>query len=326
MKTHALTRMLAWVLLISASATHAQQNYPSRPIRFIVPYPPGGSTDFTARELAPRLTELLGQQFVIDNRGGAASLIGHGLAATAPPDGYTILLGTSAGLALAPALGTKMPYDPRNDFAPIGLAVYAPYLLLVPAGLSVTSVREFIDYAKKHPGKLNYGSSGTGTPNHLGGELLDILAGTRTVHVPYKGGAMALVDLIGGQLQFMFSAIPQVQAHLKSGRLRALAVGHGTRSRVAPDLPTIADTLPGFNNTSFYGLLAPARTPRDIVLRLNGALNKTLAQAEFTQRMVFQGVDAASSTPEGLGDIVRSETGRWRAVIHKAGIVGEAIR
>lgn len=319
-------RWFAPLVLVAASAASAQQNYPSRPVRFIVPYPPGGSTDFTARELAPRLTELLGQQFVIDNRAGAGSLIGHGLAATAAPDGYTIVLGTSAGLALAPVLGTKMPYDPQKDFAPIGLAVYAPYLLLVPSALPVASVKEFIDYAKKQPGKLNYGSSGTGTPNHLGGELLDILAGTRTVHVPYKGGATALVDLIGGQLQYMFSAIPQVQGHVKSGRLRTLGVGHGTRTRVAPDVPAIAETLPGFNNTSFYGLLAPARTPRDIVMRLNGALNKTLTQNEFVQRMVSQGVDAANTTPEGLGDIVRSETERWRAVIKKAGIVGEAIR
>lgn len=319
-------RLFAPLVLVAASAASAQQNYPSRPVRFIVPYPPGGSTDFTARELAPRLTELLGQQFVVDNRAGAGSLIGHGLAATAAPDGYTIVLGTSAGLAMAPVLGTKMPYDPQKDFAPIGLAVYAPYLLLVPSALPVASVKEFIDYAKKQPGKLNYGSSGTGTPNHLGGELLDILAGTRTVHVPYKGGATALVDLIGGQLQYMFSAIPQVQGHVKSGRLRTLGVGHGTRTRVAPDVPPIADTLPGFNNTSFYGLLAPARTPRDIVFSLNGALNKTLTQNEFVHRMVSQGVDAANTTPEGLGDIVRSETERWRAVIKKAGIVGEAIR
>jgi tripartite-type tricarboxylate transporter receptor subunit TctC len=146
------------------------------------------------------------------------------------------------------------------------------------------------------------------------------------MHVPYKGGALALVDLVSGQLQYMFSAIPQVQAHVKSGRLRALALGHATRSRVAPDVPIIADTLPGFNNTSFYGVLAPARTPRDIVMRLNGVLNKTLTQADFVQRMVAQGVDAASSTPEGLTDIVRSETERWRGVIKRAGIVGEAIR
>ena len=304
----------------------AQQPYPTKPIRLIVPYPPGGSTDYTAREIAPRLSAMLGQQIVVDNRGGAGSLIGHSLAATAVPDGYTIVLGTSTGLAIVPALGIKLAYDPQKDFAPIGLLVYAPYLLVVPAALPPASMKEFIDYAKKQPGKLNYASSGTNTPNHLGGELLDILAGVRTVHVPYKGGGPALTDLLGGQVQFMFSAVPQVQPHVKSGRLRTLAVGHPTRTRAAPDVPAVAETLPGFNNTTWYGLLAPARTPRDIILRINDELNKLLAQTEFTQRMLFQGVDAATSTPEGLGEIIRSETERWRAVIKKAGIVGEAIR
>jgi tripartite-type tricarboxylate transporter receptor subunit TctC len=314
------------LVLLTAAAAHAQQKYPTKPIRFIVPYPPGGSTDYTAREIAPRLSEALGQQLVIDNRGGAGSLIGHSLAAAAVPDGYTLVLGTSSGLAIAPVLGAKLSYNPQKDFAPIGLLVHVPYVLVVHASIPTASMKEFIDYAKKMPGKLNYGSSGTGTPNHLGGELMDILAGVRTVHVPYKGGGPAITDLLGGQLQFMFSAIPQVQPHVKSGRLRALAVGHPTRTRAAPDLPPVADTLPGFNNTTWYGLLAPARTPRDIVTRINADLNKLLAQADFTQRMLFQGVEAATSTPEGLGDMIRSETERWRTVIKRAGLVGEAIR
>ena len=324
MRSRALLVLCLWCL--SSAFAHAQQKYPQRPVRFIVPYPPGGSTDYTAREIAPRLSEMWGQQLVIDNRAGAGSLIGHGLAAGATPDGYTLLLGTSAGLALAPALGAKTSYDPHKDFAPIGLAVYAPYLLVVPAVSPATNMREFIEHAKKSPGKLNFGSSGTGTPNHLGGELLNILGGVRTVHVPYKGGAFAITDLIGGQLQYMFSAIPQMLPHVKTGRLRALAIGHPTRTRAAPDAPPLADTLPGFNNTSFYGLLAPARTPRDIVMRINTDLNKLLAQPEFTQRMLMQGVEPASSTPEGLAEIIRAEGERWSSVIKKAGIVGEAIR
>ena len=216
------------------AAAPAQQ-YPTRPVRLIVPYPPGGSTDYTGREVGQRLSELWGQQLVIDNRGGAGSLIGHAMGATAPPDGYTLLFGTSAGLSVAPALGTKMPYDPQKDFAPIALMVHAPYLLVVHASIPVHSTKEFIEYAKKQPGKLNYGSAGTGTPNHLGGELMDLLAGIRTVHVPYKGGGPAMTDLIGGQLQYMFSAIPQAIPHVKSGRLRTLAVGHPTRTRAAPD-------------------------------------------------------------------------------------------
>jgi tripartite-type tricarboxylate transporter receptor subunit TctC len=302
------------------------QSYPARPIRFIVPYPPGGSTDYTAREIGQRLSELWGQQLVIDNRGGAGSLIGHGMAATAPPDGYTLLLGTSTGLSIAPALGTKLSYDPQKDLAPIGLAVYAPYLLVVHASIPASSVKEFIDYAKKQPGKLNYGSSGIGTPNHLGGEMMDVLAGIRTVHVPYKGGGPAMTDLISGQLQYMLTAIPQALPHVKSGRLRALATGHPSRTRAAPDLAPIAETLPGFNNTTWYGLLAPARTPREIVARVNADLNKIVAQPELAQRMLSQGIEAASSTPEALGEMIRTETERWRKVIKGAGIVAETIR
>jgi tripartite-type tricarboxylate transporter receptor subunit TctC len=302
------------------------QTYPARPIRFIVPYPPGGSTDYTAREIAQRLSELWGQQLVIDNRGGAGSLIGHALAAASPPDGYTLLLGTSTGLSVAPALGTKLAYDPQKDFAPIGLAVYAPYILVVHASIPANSVKEFIDYAKKQPGKLNYASSGTGTPNHLGGELMDLLAGIRTVHVPYKGGGPAMTDLISGQIQYMLSAIPQALPHVKSGRLRALAVGHPTRTRAAPDLPPIAETLPGFNNTTWYGVLAPARTPRAIVTRVNADLTKILAQPDLAQRMLSQGIEAAGSTPEALAEMMRSETERWRKVIKGSGIAVESIR
>ncbi|MGZ5260361.1 MAG: tripartite tricarboxylate transporter substrate binding protein, partial [Burkholderiales bacterium] len=266
--------LMLTVFACTLSITVPAQPYPMRPIRFIVPYPPGGSTDYTAREIAQRLSDLWGQQLVIDNRGGAGSLIGHALAANAPSDGYTLLLGTSTGLSIAPALGTKLAYDPQKDLAPIGLAVYAPYLLVVHASIPATSVKEFIEYAKKQPGKLNYGSSGIGTPNHLGGELMDLLAGIRTVHVPYKGGGPAMTDLISGQLQYMLTAIPQALPHVKSGRLRALATGHPSRTRAAPDLPPIAETLPGFNNTTWYGLLAPARTPRAIIQRINADLGK----------------------------------------------------
>ncbi|MGZ5095574.1 MAG: tripartite tricarboxylate transporter substrate binding protein [Burkholderiales bacterium] len=318
--------LMLTVFACTLSITVPAQPYPMRPIRFIVPYPPGGSTDYTAREIAQRLSDLWGQQLVIDNRGGAGSLIGHALAANAPSDGYTLLLGTSTGLSIAPALGTKLAYDPQKDLAPIGLAVYAPYLLVVHASIPATSVKEFIEYAKKQPGKLNYGSSGIGTPNHLGGELMDLLAGIRTVHVPYKGGGPAMTDLISGQLQYMLTAIPQALPHVKSGRLRALATGHPSRTRAAPDLPPIAETLPGFNNTTWYGLLAPARTPRAIIQRINADLGKILAQPELAQRMLSQGIEAASSTPEGLGEMIRTETERWRKVIKGAGIAVEAIR
>jgi tripartite-type tricarboxylate transporter receptor subunit TctC len=320
------TMLGALMFACTLSAASPAQQYPVRPVRFIVPYPPGGSTDYTAREISQRLSELWGQQLVIDNRGGAGSLIGHALGAAAAPDGYTLLLGTSTGLSIAPALGTKLAYDPQKDLAPIGLAVYAPYLLVVNASIPATSVKEFIDYAKKQPGKLNYASSGNGTPNHLGGELMDLLGGIRTVHVPYKGGGPAMTDLISGQIQYMLTAIPQAIPHVKSGRLRALAVGHPTRTRAAPDLPPIADTLPGFNNTTWYGVLAPARTPRAIIARVNADLTKVLAQPELAQRMLSQGIEAASSTPEALAEMMRAETERWRKVIKGAGITADALR
>lgn len=321
-----------WLMFLTASLTlasgtaHAQAAYPIKPIRFIVPYPPGGSTDYTAREIGGRLTEIWGQQLVIDNRGGAGSLIGHGLAAASVPDGYTLLLGTSSGLSIASALGTKLAYDPQRDFAPIGLMVYAPYILTLHAAVPATSVKAFIDYAKQQPGKLNFGSSGTGTPNHLGGEMFNTMAGLRTVHVPYKGGGPALTDLLGGQLQYMFSAIPQVTAHVKSGRLRAIATGHPTRTRAAPELPPLADTLPGFNNTTWYGLLAPAGSPREIVARINTDLNRVLTRPEFAQRILLQGIEAATSTPQGLGELMRAETERWRQVIKGAGLAAESLR
>ena len=314
------------MLAALAPAMAAEVAYPVRPIRFIVPYPPGGSTDYTAREIGHRLSEALGQQLVIDNRGGAGSLIGHGLAARAAPDGYTVLLGTSGGLSIAPGLNPKMPYDANKDFAPIGLVVHAPYLLTLSTAIPANDVKAFVEYAKKQPGKLNYGSSGTGTPNHLGGEMFNMLAGVKTVHVPYKGGGPALTDLLSGRLQYMFSAIPQVVPHVKAGRLKAIAVGHPTRTRVAPDMPPVADTLPGFNITTAYGLLFPAGTPKEIVAKMNAELNKVLGQQDLVQRMLSQGVEPATSTPEEYGALIRSEGERWRNVIRSAGITPESIR
>lgn len=310
----------------SHAAEEASSAFPTRAVRFIVPYPPGGSTTFTAREIALQLSESWGQQLVIDNRGGAGSLIGHQLAASATPDGYTIVLGTSAGLSMARALGTKLPYDPQKDFAPIGLAVYAPYIFVVHPSLPVTSVKTFIDYAQKHPGKLNYASSGAGTPNHLGGEMLDVMAGIKTVHVAYKGGGPAMIDLLAGQIQYMLSAFPQALPHVKTGRLRAIGVGHGTRTRIAPELPLIADVLPGFNNTTWYGLLAPAGTPARIIARMNADLNKALAHPDLIRRMLAGGVEPAGGPPEVLSTTMTSETERWREIITKAGLSANTLR
>jgi tripartite-type tricarboxylate transporter receptor subunit TctC len=323
--------MLRWgcvaVLLMAASLLAAQGTaYPNKAVRLIVPYPPGGSTDFTARELAQKLSEAWGQQVVLDNRGGAGSTLGHGMGAKATPDGYTLLLGTSGGLVVSPALGTPLSYDALKDFAPIGLAVYAPFALTLNAAVAANTTQEFIDLARANPGKINFSSPGTGTPNHLGGELLKSLAHIDIVHVPYKGGGPALVDLISGQVQMTFSGVPQILTHVKAGRVKIIAIGHPTRVRSLPDTPPVADVLPGFNNTSWYGLLAPAGTPPVIVNRINAVMNKILVEPEFGQRLSLQGVEPVTSTPQGMHDMIASELARWRKVIREAGISAESAR
>jgi tripartite-type tricarboxylate transporter receptor subunit TctC len=314
-------------ILIAAHGAGAQTPaYPNKPIRLIVPYPPGGSVDFTGRELAQKLSEAWGQQVVIDNRGGAGSTLGHGMGAKATPDGYTLLLGTSAGLVVSPALGSKLSYDPLTDFTPIGLAVYAPFALTVYVGVPANSTKEFIELARANPGKINFSSPGTGTPNHLGGELLKSLARIDIVHVPYKGGGPALVDLLSGQVQMTFSGVPQILPHLKAGKVKILAIGHPTRIRSLPDTPPVADVLPGFNNTSWYGLLAPVGTPVAIVNRINATMNQVLANPDFGQRLMLQGVEPVTSTPRGMHDMIASELARWRKVMKEAGISADTAR
>ena len=315
---------LLCLAIVLSTAVAVAQTYPDKPVRLIVPYPPGGSVDFTGRELGQKLSELWGQQVVLDNRGGAGSTLGHGLGAKATPDGYTLLLGTSAGLVVSPALGTKLSYDSLKDFAPVGLAVYAPFALTLHAAVPANSTKEFIDYAKANPGKINFSSPGTGTPNHLGGKLLKALAGINIVHVPYKGGGPALVDLISGQVQMTFSGVPQILPHVKAGRVKIIAIGHPTRIRSLPDTPTVADTLPGFNNTSWYGLLAPVGTPPAIINRINADMNKVLNNPDFGQRLLLQGVEPVTSTPQGMRDMIANELARWRKVIKEAGISVES--
>jgi len=304
----------------SAQGGDAAGDYPNKPIRLIVPYPPGGSVDFTGREVAAKLTEAFGQQVVIDNRPGAGATIGHALAARAVPDGYTLLIGTSAGLVVGPALGVKIAYDPLKDFQPVALVVYAPFAMALTASVPANSVKEFVDLARAQPKRFNFASPGTGSPNHLGGELLKALAKIDIVHVPYKGGGPALTDLIAGQVHMMFSGIPQSLPHFRTGRLKAIAVGHPTRTRTLPDVPPVAETLPGFNNTTWYGVMAPAGTPRPIVAKLNTALNKAFGSPEFAQKLITQGVEAATDTPQALGEKIRTEGERWRKVIRDAGI------
>lgn len=307
-------------VFLSAIGALAQAAYPDRPVRFIVPYPPGAGTDFTAREIGQRLTEALGQQFVIDNRPGAGATLGHGLAARAAPDGYTLLLGTTGGLVTSPALGAKIPYNPLKDFATIGIAIYVPYSLVVNGSLPANSVRELIDLAKASPGKLNFATPGVGTPNHLGGLLLMNRTGIEMQHVPYKGGGPVITDLIAGQVQVTFASLPQVLPHVKTGRLKVLGVGHITRLKSAPDIPTIAETVPGFSNTGWWGLVAPAGTPKAIVAKLNAALNQALTTPSVIQRFETNGLEPATSTPEGFRDIIRADLQIWGKLIKDANI------
>jgi tripartite-type tricarboxylate transporter receptor subunit TctC len=315
---------VAVALLAAVPLAHAAEApYPNKPVRLIVPYPPGGSTDPTARAYGKWLSEKLGVPFVVDNRPGAGATIGHALGAKAPTDGYTLLLGTSGGLVVGPAFGTKIAYDPIKDFAPIGVGVYVPFLLVVHPSVAAKTTKELIDFAKAQPGKINFASPGTGTPNHLGMELLTAMTGAKFTHVPYKGGGPATVDLVAGRVHAIFGSIPQWQPHLPAGRVRAIGIGHPTRAKSMPDVQAIAEILPGFNNTSWYGLLAPAGTPPAVINRINAEMKRAASDPQFVKHLEGIGLEIASSTPKEMGDLIRSELARWTKVIKTAGIKRE---
>src|SRR5688572_6563759 len=258
----------------------AAQSYPARPIRLVIPYPPGGPTDFVGRIVGQKASQYLGQQVVVDNRPGAGTIIGSELVARAAPDGYTILFGTGGGTFLTPLMLPKVPYDPLRDFAPVTMLVQSPQVLVTHPSVAANSIQELIALAKAKPGALNFASVGTGTSPHLGGELLQSLTGTKIVHVPYKGTAPAMTDLIAGQVQLMFSSMPTVLAHVKAGRLRLLGTGGTRRSAVIPETPPISETVPGFELVTWYGVFAPSRTPDAIVKRLNSEIGKVLVDPE----------------------------------------------
>ncbi|HKA38351.1 MAG TPA: tripartite tricarboxylate transporter substrate binding protein [Burkholderiales bacterium] len=316
-----VTALVAALWLIAPAL--AQEKYPSRPIRLIVPYPPGGSTDPAGRLFAAWLSDAFKQQVVVDNRPGAGATIGHGLGAKATPDGYTILLGTSGGLATAPALGSKISYDPVRDFAPIGLGVYAPFLLVVHPAVPAKSVKEFVAYGKAAGSSISFASPGVGTPNHLGAELLKSMTGFQFVHVPYKGGAPAILDVMAGRAQALFGGIPYTGPHAKTGKVRAIAIGHPARMATWPDVPAVAETLPGFTNTTWYGLLAPAGTPKAVVERINAEMRKAVANPEFVKQLDAIGLEPASSSAAEFQEMIRSELKRWSKVIKEAGITAE---
>ena len=317
----------AMVALAGASGeAAAQATYPARPIRLIVPYPPGAGTDFTAREVGAQFSKALGQPVVVDNRPGAAAIVGHALVTKAPADGYTLLLGTTGGLVSGPALvGSRIPYYPLKDFATIGLATYVPYALIATGSLPVTTVKELIDLAKASPRKLNVASPGVGTPNHLGAAQLMTLTGIELVHVPYKGASLAVTDLIAGNVQLLVTGLLQTLPHHRTGRLKILGVGHPQRLKAHPDIPAIAETVPGYYNTGWWGIAAPAGTPKAIVDRLNAIMNKALATPEMIQRFEKNGLEVATTTPQGFHDMIESDLRMWSKLIKDAKITVDVL-
>jgi tripartite-type tricarboxylate transporter receptor subunit TctC len=294
--------------------------YPEKPIRLVVPFAPGGGTDTIARILAEEMAKDLGQNIVVDNRPGAGTIIGTGVVANSEPDGYTLLMATPA-FAVNPSLNAKMPFDTFKDFAPVALVARSFNITVVNKDVPIYSIPELVAYAKEHPDELDYGSFGNGTSAHLAGALFNSLAGTSITHVPYKGAAPAITDLIGGQIEVMFTTVASVSGHIASGSLRPLAVTSAERSPAFPDLPTVAEAgVPGYVADGWYALYAPAGTPPDVIARLNGAVAKA-AQAESIKKLEkTEGLIIAPGTPEDLDRYVRSEAARWQDVIEKAGI------
>jgi tripartite-type tricarboxylate transporter receptor subunit TctC len=303
--------------------THAQ-SYPEKPIRIVVPFAPGGSTDIVARYAAQKLAERLRQSVVIDNRGGGGGNIGSEAVAKAQPDGYTLLIGTVGSLTINPGLYRKMPYDPLKDLTPIAYFGSTPNVLVVHPSLPVRSVRELIALARSKPGQLNYASAGTGGSVHLAAELFKSLAKVDMTHVPYKGSGPALIDLLGGQTQLMFSTMPPALPHMKSGRLRALGMTGAQRSPLVPELPTIAESgLPGYEITQWWGMLGPAGLPAQIVARLNVETNVLLQQPDVKERFATEGADTAPNTPDWFASYMRAEVAKWAKVVRASGATAD---
>ncbi len=303
---------------IFAAGPSTAQSYPTKPIRLIVPFPPGGSSDIVARILAQKLTETFKQTVVVDNRPGAAGTIGAETAVRANPDGYTMII-LSGGYAANAAL-YKLPYDPVNDVSPIALIGDTGFMVAVHPSVPVTSIKELIAYDKANPGKLNYGSGGTGNSNHLAAELFNQLAGTKMTHVPYKGVALALNELLGGQIQLIFGSLPTVISQVKSNRVRGIAVTTTKRSAAVPDIPTVAETVPGYEAESWTAVLGPKALPKDIVTRWNSEINRILQLADVRARLATDGMEPAGGSPERFREVLKRDVAKWQKVIKSAKI------
>jgi len=321
-RRHHFLRGLAAALALGATVPAALAQA-SKPIRLIVPFPAGGATDLFARTLSQKMGEKLGVSVIVDNKPGAGGSLGSDLAAKAPADGLTLLLATTSTHSIGPALGTKLPYDTVRDFTPIAHVGNAPSIMLVPNSSPAKTVKEWIEYAKKNPGKLNYASSGNGTIVQLTAELFKAQAGLYVTHIPYKGTALAIPDLVSGQLDVLFDSLPTGMPHVRDGRLRALGVTTLKRSPLAPDLPPIADTLPGYESNTWFGLYGPKGLGADIVTRVNTAANQALSDPEVRNKLTTLGIEPVISTPAQFTKMVADDLAKWRKIISERKIVNE---
>ena len=313
--------LCALALVLTAPVLHAADTYPVRPVRFVVPYPPGGTTDIVARIVGAKLGESLGHQVVIDNRPGAGGNIGTDIVAKAVPDGHTLVVSAVSTLAIGASLYTKLPYDVLRDLAPVALIGAVPNVLVVNLTVPAKSVRELIALAKAQPGKLNFASAGTGTTVHFAGELFKMLADVNIAHVPYRGAAPAMVDLIGGQVHIMFDFLSSALPHIKAGRIRALAVTGPKRTTSMPQLPTIAESgVPEYDVLGYFGILAPAKTPPAIVRRLNGEVVRIAGMPDVQQRFAVEGVESSNATPQEFARYLATEVKKWAKVVKVSGV------
>ncbi len=308
------------VASIIASSALAQ-SYPTKPVKLLIPFPAGGNTDVLGRLVAQKLTESLGQQVFVENRGGAGGVIGAEAAAKSPADGYTIFFGTTGALASQPALQPKLSYDPIRSFAPISALASAPVVVMVNSSMPVSTLKEFIEYARARPGKINYGSAGMGHFLHVAGEAFNVAADVKLFHVPYKGTSQIIADLFGERLDVMIDTIVAYTEHVRSGKLKALAVGNRTRLNRMPDIPTTAEAgLPGFEFASYFGLLAPAGTPGDIVRRLNIDVVTALGTPEINDAIAKMGLEPIPGTPEHYASLIADDSAKWKRIVSQIGI------
>jgi tripartite-type tricarboxylate transporter receptor subunit TctC len=318
--THLSMHRICAALLALAAATASAQTYPNKVIRIIVPYPPGGGADITARPIAQMLSERWGQPVVIENHGGASGMIGADMVAKAPPDGYTLLVSASAEVALNVALFPKMPYDPVRDFAPITLATVTPMALVVHSSVPITSLKEYIALAKAKPGSMTFGSVGSGTPHHFAGEWLKMQTKIDIVHVPYKGSGPLINDLLGGHSPSGFATLLPAMQHVKSGKLRALAVTTQKRVPLLPDVPALAETLPGFDISQWNAVWAPAATPKDVLDKLSAEITRIVQSVDYKARMSEQGSEAIGNSPSELAAFQKAEIDKYRKIAEQANI------